>query len=107
MSVHLQVMFFYAMPIQDGEVATEEIDPFNWSQDQVEIIDLTPSGESDLMLFIEDSQQEACDQDDPQTVKFSDISGHEVEWRQMIVDACIKQGWTFSEPDWYFVSRYS
>lgn len=108
MGVDFTAIFFYAMPIDDGANGFEIVEVFEELNGPLEVMQTdyyTDNGK--YMLYVRDSFHSGDRTDDGQLIRLSDVTGKEPEWRTLIVDACIKHGLTFVEPDWYFATAFS
>lgn len=107
MGVDFNALLFYGMQIE-GELEYGLLEAFGDANDKLEIANLSPmSRDSTFVLFVRESYHAGDKHDDEVLVKLSDVTGKEAQWRQLIVDACIANGLTFVEPDWYFATTFS
>lgn len=106
MGVDFNALLFYGMPVKD-EGGFDLVDIFNGPNGPLEVTNLSPMGGNDYVLFVRESWHSHDRHDHEVLIRLSDLTGKEVEWRQLVVDACLANGLTFVEPDWYFATMFS
>lgn len=106
MGVDFDALLFYGMPVPEDR-GWDLVEVFENANGLLEVTNLSPMTGANYMLFVRESYHSGDRNEDEKLVKLSDVMGKEAEWRQLIVDACIANGLTFTEPDWYFATEFS
>lgn len=108
MGVDFDAVLFYGMPLEDDPMVWELVEHFENANGPLEITSLDSySIVSNYMLFVRESHHSGDKNSDAVLIKLSDLAGDEDTWREIIVDACTAHGLTFTEPGWYFATKFS
>lgn len=107
MGVDFNALLFYGMPI-DSDRGYDLADSINDGNGPLEVTNLSPMTDANYMLFVRESYHTGDKSSDEVLVKLYDVSrGKQDAWYRLIEDACIANGLTFVEPDWYFATTFS
>lgn len=106
MGVDFDALLFYGMPVPDDR-GWDLVEIYEKANGPLEVTNLSPMTGANYMLFVRESYHSGDRNEDEKLVKLSDLTGNESAWRQLIVDACKANGLYFTEPSWYFATKFS